>query len=376
MAVAFGMMIVIRPTNCLVGFFFFFWDASDRKEIMSRLRLIVLPEYLLPLIGIAFLFFLPQMIFWKLEYGSFIHLKYGENFSNWNHPKFLEVWFSTLNGLVPWSPLILFFIAGIFFMIIKRIRNGIPVLFLFLLVSYMAAAYKYWYYGCGYGHRAFVEFYPVLCIPFGYLSEQLFSRPGKILKIIFSFFILLMIYVNMGMSLFGDKCFFGSTWDWDQYSRQLMRIHLYPEPGRFIFINDFENAALYNYSGVTDAVKYSGTWSAVLDAGREYCCEHPAMIRDFKGKYPIFVTTRLFVKKVNPGPIGALLVCSFEKDSTKYGWQIQPLDPFVRDTVSWFCVFKTFRVPAGLNGDTVIKIYIWNKNRCAFFVDDLRITYK
>ena len=259
MVVSFGLMFIIRPTNCLIGIFFLFWDVQNRREIGYRFKLILHPKYIFPGLAIMFAWFFPQMIFWKLMHGSFIYLKYGESFIFWNHPKFMEVWFSTLNGLVPWSPLTLVFMIGMLFMILRRINNGILIGVLFLLISYMAAAYKYWYFGCGYGHRAFVEFYPVFCIPFGFLVKDVLNSKKRILQVLFAVTVIFMAYFNARLSLVTDKCNFGATWDWDYYVRQINRIHLFPQSGLpSTFRNDFENEAIYFDTKVTDSVRSLG----------------------------------------------------------------------------------------------------------------------
>jgi hypothetical protein len=377
MSFAYALMFIIRPTNCLIGIVFPFLDAGGLKEIAGRIKLILSPRYLLPLLAIMFVFFIPQMVYWKITHGTFIYLKYGAGFANWSHPKFLEVWFATLNGLIPWSPLIILFVAGMVFMIVRKIRNGYLILFIFLLVSYMAAAYKFWYYGCGYGHRAFVEFYPLLCIPLGFLMAWFFNLPGRALKIVFSIIVLFTVYLNVGLSLTADKCYFGSTWDWNQYTKMLQRIHLYPASARQnVFNNDFENEALQEGTKVSDSVANSGMWSAMLNPDQEFCCEHTARVWDFNGKYPEFVTVQILVKKVNPDPVNAVLVCSFEKNDTVLNWQSQELNSYVKNTLSWFTVQKTFNVPGGLSGDTRIKVYVWNRSKESFFVDDLKIRYE
>ncbi len=379
MSFSFGLMCIIRPTNCLIGVIFLFWDALNGKEILDRLKLFFHPKYILPFLTIIFVMFIPQMIYWKIMRGIFLYVKYGEGFPLWSHPKFPEVWFSTLNGLVPWSPLIFLFIIGMFFMIIKRINNGILILFFFLLVSYMAASYKFWYYGCGYGHRAFVEFYPVFCIPFGFLTGKILDSKKIILKISFVLLVVCMTSFNFSLSLVANRCNFGSTWDWDYYSQQLKRIYLVPQSTLpFIFRNDFENEAINNDIGtrLTDSVSNSGLWSALLDKGHEICCEHSVFVRDFKGKFPQFITVRLLVKKINPGPVNALLVCSIKKKDTICSTQFQPIEPFTGNQRSWLTVLKTFRVPNGLHGDAEINIYVWNKAKKTFFVDDLTINYE
>jgi hypothetical protein len=243
----------------------------------------------------------------------------------------------------------------------------------------MAASYKFWFYGCGYGHRAFVEFYPVFCIPFGFLTGKILDSKKRILKISFVLLVVCMTSFNFSLSLVANRCNFSSTWDWDYYVRQLNRIYIIPESIlSYTFRNDFENTAINNYNGttVTDSISNSGLWSAVLDKNHEICCKYSAFVRDFKGEFLKSITVQLMVKKVKPGPVNALLVCSFEKNDTVYNTQSQPLEPFIGYTRSWLTVFKTFRVPDGLSGDTQISIYVWNKERNSFFVDDFRITYE
>jgi hypothetical protein len=377
MAFSFGLMVVIRPTNCLVGLFFLFWDVRSRKEIVSRLNLILHAKYILAVLAILIVFFLPQMIFWKLMHSSFLYLNYRKSFIFWNHPKLVEVWFSTLNGLVPWSPLILLFIIGMLYMIIKRVNNGILIGFFFLLISYMAAAYKDWFFGCGYGHRAFVEFYPIFCVPFGFLAGNVLVSRKRFIKILFFILVICMTAFNFSLSLVASRCNFGSTWDWDYYARQLNRIYLLPGSTLpLTFRNDFENRSIYNGTMVTDSVSNSGIWSASLDKDHEICCEHFVMVRDFKGKIPKSITVQLFIKKANPDPVNAWLVCSFEKYNTVYNQQLQLLKLYSENIQSWIPVFRTFYVPNEISGDTRINFYVWNRKRNHFFVDDLKIRYE
>ncbi len=377
MAIAFGIMLVIRPTNCFIGLIFLFWDLKSAKEIVTRIKMILQPKYIFLLLAIMFVMFIPQMVFWKIMRGTFFYAKYGEGFPFWNQPKLVEVWFSTLNGLVPWSPLMLFFMSGMLFAVCKKYSNGILILSFFLLISYMAAAYRFWYYGCGYGHRAFIEFMPVFCIPFGFLIRDIFNSKKIVLQVLFVLSVVFMTYFNARLSLVADKCNFGSTWDWDYYVRQINRIHLFPQSSLpSTFRNDFENDALNNGTKLTDSVKHSGAYSAVIDPQHEFSCNHTSMIWDFNGKYPGFIRVKLLVKKAKPGIIGALIVCSFVKNDTVVNTQSQPLEPFTGETSSWFTVLRTFNVPVGLPGDSRMNFYIWNKEKNTFFLDDLNIRYE
>jgi hypothetical protein len=377
MSIAFGLMIIIRPTNCLIAILFPFWDAIDGKEVISRVKLILKPNYLLTILGIILLIFLPQLFFWKMMYGSFIHFQYGVGFSNWNHPKIIEVWFSTLNGLIPWSPVILLFISGMFFMIFRKYRNGIIILLFFLLISYIPAAYKVWYLGCGYGNRAFIEYLPVLCVPFGFLTKHVIESRRRILKIFFFVLVVVLTSFNFSLSLLASRCNFGSTWDWDYYTKQLKRIYLIPGSKLpYTFRNDFENELINNTNVLTNTSSNSGSWSALIKRNQEKCCEYSIRVRDFKGEIPKRINVNLMVKKNNSGPINAWLVCSCEKDTTIFAKEQQPLETNCLNSTSWISLIKTFRLPDGLTPDTKISIYIWNKGREDFLVDDLKIRFE
>jgi hypothetical protein len=377
MAIAFAVMFIIRPTNCLIGLIFLFLDCKSRCEIKDRLKLILRPKYSILLIIIMFVMFIPQMVFWKIMRGSFIYLKYGEGFPFWNHPKFAEVWFSTLNGLVPWSPLTLFFMIGMLYMVIKRYGNGIFILSFFLLISYMAAAYKFWYYGCGYGHRAFIEFMPVFCIPFGYLVKDIINSKKIIIIFLFSLVVIFMTFFNARLSLISDKCNFGSTWDWDYYYKQVSKIKLFPQRTLpYIFKNDFENEAIYDGTNVTDSVHHSGSYCAVIGPKDEISCRHSAMIWDFNGKYAKYIRVELWVKETEPGPINAYLVSSFLKNNIIVNLQSLPIEPLAGKANSWKRVVRTFYIPRDLPGECQMNFHVWNKGEKTFFVDDVKIKYE
>ncbi|MGA3014111.1 MAG: hypothetical protein ABSD71_08750 [Bacteroidales bacterium] len=377
MSIAYGLMIIIRPTNCLIAILFPFWDAIDGKEVISRIKLILKPKYLFIILGIILIMFIPQIFFWKKMYGSFIHLQYGVGFSNWNHPKMIEVWFSTLNGLIPWSPVNLFFISGMFFMIFRKFKNGLLILIFFLLISYIPASYKFWYLGCGYGHRAFIEYLPVLCIPFGFLAKKIIESRRKILKISFFVLVIIMTAFNFSLSLMASRCNFGSTWDWDYYKKQLKRIYLVPGSKLpYTFRNDFENELINNRNVLTNTASNSGSWSAVLDKDHETGCEYSVIVRDFKGEIPKSIQVDLMVKKNNQGPLDAWLVCSCQKDTTIFAKEQQPLETGYMNCTSWVSVIKTFMLPRGLTPETKINIYIWNKGKKDFLIDDMKIRFE
>jgi hypothetical protein len=58
--------------------------------------------------------FFPQMIGWKVIYGSFFTIPQGGAFMTWARPAVLGLFFSADHGLATWTPLCLFGVVGLF----------------------------------------------------------------------------------------------------------------------------------------------------------------------------------------------------------------------------------------------------------------------
>jgi hypothetical protein len=58
--------------------------------------------------------FFPQLIGWKILYGSFLTIPQGGGFMDWTHPNPLKPLFSGEYGLITWTPLCALGIVGIF----------------------------------------------------------------------------------------------------------------------------------------------------------------------------------------------------------------------------------------------------------------------
>lgn len=157
-----GFLIILRPTNVLLIAFLPFilkLYKSDFKTVLSLLRMkwYWFPLMLLP-IGI-------QSILWYIGTGQFFMWSYpGEGF-NWFSPHLMEVWISFKKGLFIYTPILLFSLAAFYRFRLFRQSQTIYWFAGLLIVSYVISCWWSWYYGDSFGHRAFIEFYPVLIIP-------------------------------------------------------------------------------------------------------------------------------------------------------------------------------------------------------------------
>ena len=106
--------------------------------------------------GCFLLTLLPQLIAWKLLYGSFIVYSYaGEKFF-WLHPHLWDVLFSPLHGWFNWHPAMAAGSLGFFYWVWRQ-KSLIAWCFLASYLAYMLtnAAWGTWWFGASFGARAF-----------------------------------------------------------------------------------------------------------------------------------------------------------------------------------------------------------------------------
>jgi hypothetical protein len=366
----------------LIGLAFFFWDIKSGKEIVSRLRFIINMRYAPVFVILMFLFVLPQLFYFNYLNGGFFKFTYGSGFTNWNHPLFAEVWFSPLNGLFLFNPVLLFFMAGLGIMLWQGIENGRLIAFMFLSVSYMAAAYSYWYYGCSSGHRAFVEFYPLLAIPLGFFIEKIASLRNLFLRTIIWLSLSATAYFSLRMNVAiishdVERCFTGSTWDWDHYICNLDKAGLYkpvhlPES----FINDFENGEIFHGNIITYDHFHSRGRSMIFDTTKTVDCQYSKKISEFKEFTPSLARASLWCMLPDTARPSALLVCSIEKNGKSIFWQSEPMIKSFVMQQTWFRVQRNFKIPHIADGEAIIHFYVWNLSGKPFYLDDLEIHFE
>ena len=372
-----GLMLVIRPTNILAATAFLFWDIDSGKEILRRIRLIIKPKHLLALVVIVFILVFPQFLFYKYLYGSYTHIRYGAGFSNWNHPRFAGVWFASLNGLILYAPVMIFFLVGGFIMIKKRIPNGWFIAILFLVVSYIAAAYTFWDYGCGYGHRAFIEFLPVFSVAFGYFAEWLGRVKNLFIRFSILILIICMVYVNARRTFTYNHFFAGSTWDWEQYIRDLNKSGiLIPEKIPYSFSNDFENCVLTREENLSDSVNHSGGHSVFLNPEIETAGNTYLNFYEFTEGIPAIARVSIWCRVDDMHPTGARILFNIERNGKTISTQELKIDSTSRNPFHWYKVEKSFQVPEQVNSMDRIHCFVYNPDRHSFFIDDLKIKFE
>jgi len=204
----FGTIVLIRPTNILLGLLILFYDIGKIHTLKERMLFWLKKwPYLLMSIGVAFLVMVPQLIYWHYISGNWIMYSYGnEGFIYWKKARIAQVLFSVQNGLFIYNPILAISFIGLFMMLLKNKMNSRLILIIVVIATYSFASWWAWWFGGAYGHRAFVEFYALLSIPTAYFLQKVSNH--KWLKIVVTVFAVCAIYWNL-------QLIYAYTADWD-----------------------------------------------------------------------------------------------------------------------------------------------------------------
>ena len=154
-----GLVVLIRPTNLVILLLvpFFVNRQAVPGQVMQYLRSKKnqLTAFLLPLV----LILMVQPVLWYSQTGHFFIWPYtGEGF-RFGDPHVTDVLFSYRKGLFIYTPAILLALPGIFMIRPKEFRRWISMILFLIISTWIVASWWNWYYGDGFGLRAFIDYY-------------------------------------------------------------------------------------------------------------------------------------------------------------------------------------------------------------------------
>ncbi len=174
MLAAFGMALVVRPSNVFVLPFVLSVFVSHLFSVNRRELLVLLGFVLLSLIPFAL-----QSSVWHVMAGRWLYYSYNDpGFLHWKSPFLWSTLFSTNHGLFFWSPLLIMAVAGY----VRELRaRGGAFLWLgalgALILWYLNSSFFMWWFGDSFGGRAFLELAPLFILGLGFVYDRV-ARGG------------------------------------------------------------------------------------------------------------------------------------------------------------------------------------------------------
>ncbi|MEE4177732.1 MAG: hypothetical protein V2I46_09500 [Bacteroides sp.] len=191
-----GLIVLVRPTNIVLLVFFVLYDVKSFNELKLRIVFLGRKYNLVLFMAVAaFLVWLPQMLYWKSVSGHWLYYSYKEEegffFGN---PQIIRGLFSYRKGWLLYTPIMGFALLGIA-LLWKYRRAFFWPIFLFTVINiYVVLSWWSWWYGGGFGQRAFIESYALLAIPFATLLYAAGKWRKGVQRLLVTLTFLLMVH--------------------------------------------------------------------------------------------------------------------------------------------------------------------------------------
>ena len=194
-----GLITLIRPSDIICLFIPLLYGIRNKQSIKERITFLRSNIKNLLLFAVVFIApAIPQLFYWKAATGSYLYYSYGQQSFNWLHPRIIEGLFHYHNGWLPYAPVMIFSLFGIF--CYKKISEWAWCIWIVLPI-YIYVIYS-WYcfnYINGLGSRPMIHMYPLLSLPLAAFIDFLSGKPF-FAKAIFGSLLLFFVALNISYS--------------------------------------------------------------------------------------------------------------------------------------------------------------------------------
>jgi hypothetical protein len=212
-----GLIALIRPTNILILVLFFFWNVKTWKNLVERVMFFLKKwNHVLLMILSFFIFWIPQFMYWKMQTGQYLYYSYPDDqgffFGN---PQIWNNLFSWRKGWLLYTPVMIFALAGIPLLWKQNRKFFIPIVIFVAVFIYVTASWWDWWYGGGFGIRAYIDIYGILGIPMAALLTWAFAR-----KFYYKLAILTLFFLITARSTFHYFQYHYGACHWSSMTRE------------------------------------------------------------------------------------------------------------------------------------------------------------
>ena len=191
-----GLISLVRPTNIIILLFFVLYNVKSIGELKQRIIFLSGKYKLILIMAVAaLLVWMPQMLYWNSVSGQWFYYSYKEEegffFGN---PQIIRGLFSYRKGWLLYTPIMVLALSGIALLWKHRRAFFWPTLIFTIINIYLVLSWWTWWYGGGFGQRAFIESYALLAIPFATLLHAAGNWKKSAVKALVGVTILLMIH--------------------------------------------------------------------------------------------------------------------------------------------------------------------------------------
>lgn len=198
LSVLIGLIAVIRPTNIIIAIFFILF-ACQNKELLSKKLKAIWNQKIYLLFGLLLILIIifPQLYIWKIQTGKWLFYSYSNERFYWTDPEIWKGLFSYTKGWFVYTPMMLLAIMGLYF-VYRSYRDFFWSTMVFLIVNvYIVLSWWSWWYGGGFGLRAFIESEALLIFSLAAFIEHFIKAKSKFIRSAVLTLLLLITSLNI-----------------------------------------------------------------------------------------------------------------------------------------------------------------------------------
>jgi hypothetical protein len=374
-ALLLSLIVVIRPVNAIVILLLPFFFENGKSFLDFTKKILFNKNVVYLLIGGIIPVFI-QCWFWYMQTGNWMEWSYKQEGFNFTHPEIFRVLFSFRRGLFIYCPLLLISLFGFYFWW-KESRWKTIWLFTFLFsFTYIISSWWHWTYGDTFGMRPFNDVIIIFMLLFGILVWRLNGWMRKTVLVISSFAVFLNLvyayqytneiirYSNMDRKKF-FMVFLKTS---DKYKRYFGGINDIPPyaPNGFESIHYFENRFDDKENDVfhIKGEEFPGGTEFIYPADKHF-------VRH------MWIEVSLKRKLLTEDGVKDLLFVMHSVDpnnDTIKLYSTERVKEYPIETAGeWEEVHLRIWLPNSFDGNDKVSLYLWNKGKEEFYLDDYKI---
>ncbi|MFH1160062.1 MAG: glycosyltransferase family 39 protein [bacterium] len=393
-----GLAVLIRPTEIISALIPLLWGIWNKDTLQKKLSLVT--SHWSQVIGMGLCVLLVgsvQLIYWKIYSGRFLYYSYEEGEGlRFLAPYIMFVLFSWKKGWLIYAPMMCFPVAGFIFLWRQK-RELFWAAFLFFTVNLLiVSSWTTWWYGGSLGQRSLMQSYALLAIPFGAFITWIFRRRIW-LKLVFfvvaAFFIWLNLFQTWQyMTWIIDPSRMTKEYYWaifgrthvEESSKKLLEV---VETSDREFLKEgqqFTKRVLANYTfeyqgadqdpHLSRTIVKAGSHSYQMDSTVEFSPGIKVAYNELAAKEGSWLRVTLFVYptvEMKESPANLVVTMTGKENNYKYK-SIQLADDSLK-VGEWNPVSMDYEIPFVTDAEDVLAVYIWNRGKQPFYMDDLLI---
>ena len=217
-----GLIVLVRHTNILTLLVLPLAVGSARGP-REALRLFAERwRSLFLIVVVAALVVAPQLALYARATGHPIVSSYGTLGFDFRSPHLYGVLLSAQKGVFLWSPLLLLGVIGLFFLRPPLRALLIPTLVVLAADTYLIASWWDWQFGASFGHRGFIDLFPLLALGLAGFFEWSAATRTRLVAV--STVVSLMVALSTFQMLqYWNGVLPGSDLTWDAYRSLFLR---------------------------------------------------------------------------------------------------------------------------------------------------------